>query len=158
MVTLSELYDRYAARLFAYACVLTPSREEAEDVVQECFLRMSRRLERLAGLSNIEAYLLTMVRNEALRYGSRLRLWRRRNGAYEGVRLVEDDPARREDAERVQQAVRALKPEQREVVFLKIWEELTFAEIAEILGISPNTAASRYRYGVEHLRKRLRDE
>ena len=56
---------------------------------------------------------------------------------------------------RIQQAVRELKPEQREVVFLKIWEELTFAEIGRVLDISSNTAASRYRYGVEQLRRRL---
>jgi RNA polymerase sigma-70 factor (ECF subfamily) len=41
----------------------------------------------------------------------------------------------------------------REVVILKVWGELTFAEIAEALDIPANTAASRYRYGLEELRK-----
>ena len=54
MVSLSELYDRYAGRLYAYACVLVPSREEAEDVVQECFLRLARRKGRLAAVENLE--------------------------------------------------------------------------------------------------------
>ena len=53
--------------------------------------------------------------------------------------------------EQIQVAVKHLPPEQAEVVVLKIWEELTFAEIAEILGESPNTAASRYRYALEKL-------
>jgi len=39
---------------------------------------------------------------------------------------------------------------------MKIWNELTFAEIGEALGISQNTAASRYRYGLENLKKTLR--
>jgi len=47
-------------------------------------------------------------------------------------------------------------PDQRAVVHLKLWQALTFEEIAGILDISPNTAASRYRYGVDKLRDRLR--
>ena len=72
--------------------------------------------------------------------------------------MVEDDPARRGEAEPIQQALRELVPEQREVVYLKIWEELTFAEIGKVLDISPNTAASRYRYGVAHLKRGLGHE
>jgi len=49
-----------------------------------------------------------------------------------------------------------LPPEQRAVVHLKLWEGLTFEQIAEMLGISLNTAASRYRYGLDKLRQRLR--
>jgi RNA polymerase sigma factor (sigma-70 family) len=48
-----------------------------------------------------------------------------------------------------------LPKDQREVLVMKIWNELTFAEIAEVLGISQNTAASRYRYGLGALRKTL---
>ena len=46
-----------------------------------------------------------------------------------------------------------LPRDQREVLVMKIWNELTFAEIAEALGISQNTAASRYRYGLAALKK-----
>jgi RNA polymerase sigma-70 factor (ECF subfamily) len=49
-----------------------------------------------------------------------------------------------------------LPEEQRTVVHLKLWEEFTFDEIAAALGISANTAASRYRYGIDKLRARLR--
>ncbi len=52
-------------------------------------------------------------------------------------------------------AVERLPNEQREVVILKIWNELTFAEIAGILEISQNTAASRYRYALGALKKTL---
>jgi RNA polymerase sigma-70 factor (ECF subfamily) len=64
-----------------------------------------------------------------------------------------------EDAERgqyVQQALEKLTPAYREVVLLKIWGELTFSEIAQALEIPPNTAASRYRYGLELLRQLTR--
>ena len=57
--------------------------------------------------------------------------------------------------EQVQAAVKRLPPEQAEVVVLKIWEEMTFAEIAEVLGESLNTTASRYRYALEKLSRSL---
>ena len=53
-------------------------------------------------------------------------------------------------------AVERLSRDQREVLVMKIWNELTFAEIAETLGISQNTAASRYRYALGALKKILR--
>jgi len=53
-------------------------------------------------------------------------------------------------------ALGELPPDQRVVVHLKLWEELTFEQIATVLEIPPNTAASRYRYGLDKLRARLR--
>jgi RNA polymerase sigma-70 factor (ECF subfamily) len=53
-------------------------------------------------------------------------------------------------------ALSELPEEQRAVLHLKLWEGLTFEEIAAALDISPNTAASRYRYGLDKLRDRLR--
>jgi RNA polymerase sigma-70 factor (ECF subfamily) len=53
----------------------------------------------------------------------------------------------------IQNAMSRLPDMHREVITLKVWGELTFAEIADVLGIPPNTAASRYRYGLADLRK-----
>ena len=53
-------------------------------------------------------------------------------------------------------ALRELPPEQRAVAHLKLWEGLTFEQIADLLGIPLNTAASRYRYALDKLRQRLR--
>jgi len=57
----------------------------------------------------------------------------------------------------LEQALQSLPPEQREVIALKVDAGLTFAEIGVSLGISPNTAASRYRYALEKLRSALRE-
>ena len=158
--SLALLYDRYAGRLYAYACVLAPSPTEAEDIVQDCFMRIVQHKGRLAKVADMKAYLLRILRNEALRRRSRDRAWQQRREAAGTVRLYydsNDTVADREEAERIRQAMRALSGEQREVVFLKIWEELTFAEIGRVLGIPPNTAASRYRYGLAHLRRHMGD-
>lgn len=64
---------------------------------------------------------------------------------------AEDD----EDAEQLRQAVNELGEKLREVITLKIWGGLTFAQIAETMAISPNTAASRYRYALEQLERNL---
>jgi RNA polymerase sigma-70 factor, ECF subfamily len=60
------------------------------------------------------------------------------------------------DAE-LEQAVKALSPIYREVVVLKVWSGLTFQQVAETLGIPLNTAASRYRYALDHLRAALKE-
>ena len=58
----------------------------------------------------------------------------------------------------LQVALAALPGKFREVITLKIWGDLTFAQIGETLQISPNTAASRYRYGMDALRAQLQHE
>ena len=58
--------------------------------------------------------------------------------------------------ERINLALFNLPVEQREVVTLKIWEDFTFREISQVLKVSPDTCASRYRYGLEKLRMELR--
>ncbi len=66
------------------------------------------------------------------------------------------EPAAGEDEQRLlEAAIGALPIEQREVLTLKIWGELTFAEIGEALSIPANTAASRYRYALSALRKSM---
>ncbi|HXC99497.1 MAG TPA: sigma-70 family RNA polymerase sigma factor, partial [Verrucomicrobiae bacterium] len=66
------------------------------------------------------------------------------------------DPDEQAFREMLAQALGELPADQRAVLHLKLWEGLTFEQIAEALDISPNTAASRYRYGLDKLRDRLR--
>lgn len=60
-----------------------------------------------------------------------------------------------EESDILREAVDSLGEKLREVVTLKIWGGLTFKEIAETMAISPNTAASRYRYALEQLERKL---
>ena len=62
----------------------------------------------------------------------------------------------REMSQSIQCALQQIPAEQREVITLRVWGGLTFAEIAHALGLSVNTAASRYRYGLDTLRKLTR--
>ena len=160
-ITLADLYERYAPSLYAYARLLSRSPAEAEDVVQSWFVRLAVQLDRLAEVENQRGYVLTVCRNEAFRNRSRWRRWWDGDLACGTVQFEETEsgaPPEPENHDAISRAVAALPPEQREVVFLKVWQEMTFAEIAELLGISPNTAASRYRYGLEKLKGLLEHE
>jgi RNA polymerase sigma-70 factor (ECF subfamily) len=127
----------------------------AEDAVQQAFTRLLAR-GRMDDLESAQAYLRVMVRNEAYRLLARRR----------PAQMVEDTPApllepaddaieRGEEQAQLEAALRQLSPEQREVVHMKVYEQLTFAQIGTGLGIPQNTAASRYRYAIEHLRELL---
>ncbi len=153
---LEQLFDRAAPRLLRYGLTLVRRREDAEDAVQAALVRLTRSPQVLAAVQFPWAYLLRMVRNEALRILARRRpvlaLWDDLTGRTTGPNAVE---LAERDAE-VQTALRRLPADQAEVVILKIWEGMTFQEIATVTGESLNTVASRYRYALTKLQSTLR--
>ena len=144
------LYDAKAAELILYGRALGLSHAEAEDVVQETFLAL---MEKPCAPQQPEHYCLRSFRNRALNY--RRSLWRRLKRELEAHRWFEKSPAE-SPAERVaMRSLAALPVEQREVIVLKFWHRCTFEEIGELLGISPNTAAGRYRYGLQKIKLQM---
>jgi RNA polymerase sigma-70 factor (ECF subfamily) len=75
--------------------------------------------------------------------------------ADEAVAPVERSASDNFDWQRLQQAIQLLPDEQREVVTLKIDGELTFAQIAQVVGVGISTASSRYHYALQKLRNSL---
>src|SRR5687768_10481467 len=147
---LGALYDRHAAGLYRYAVMILADTEAAADAVQQVFTRLvDPRLRR----PDVEAnYLRRAIRNECF---SMLRDRHRRQPAADSHEILEsmaapDDAL--EDRLAIQAALLALRADQREVIHLKIFEGLTFLEIAELTDESINTIASRYRYALEKLR------
>jgi RNA polymerase sigma-70 factor (ECF subfamily) len=149
---LKELYDAHGAALFRYALMILADRSEAEDVVQQVFVSALRVARDVA--TPLE-YLRRATRNEC--YSALRRRRRERDRAAEDGLLEAQAAEAVDEDERLalSRALAALTPEQREVVHLKVFEDLTFPEMAALLGISANTAASRYRYALAHLRKAL---
>lgn len=149
-------FQRYGPRLLLCARQWTRSLADAEDVVQDAFVRFWRRQRSLGG--EPLALLLTSVRRAAF---DRARREQRRTAREQQAEAGEDaplfEPLAEGDERRagIEAALRRLPAEQREVLALKIWGELTFEEIAGRLEISPNTAASRYRYALAALRREL---
>src|SRR5205814_6906694 len=135
-----------------------PSRADAEDVVQEAFIRFWRSRGTVA---DPVASLFACVKHCALDWQrSRRRQLRREEQAArpEAEPLFVGSSECGERRAAIEDALRELPADQAEVLVLKIWGELTFPQIAEALDISPNTAASRYRYAIVKLRETLAEE
>jgi len=155
---IESLFDRYARELMGYARALLRDEHGAEDALQETFVRLAARPERLQEVENKRAYLYKMIRNEAFRLAQKDRRHLERLETYRDVCLIKptnDARSRAEEVEELDRALQALPEEQREVVFLKCVEGFTFAEMAELLEIPQNTASSRYRYGLQKLRDKM---
>lgn len=161
-VDLARLYDDHAQSLFGLALNVTRREADARDVLQDVFRRLATRPELLDGVDNPRAFLLRLAHNQAID------LLRRQN-TREKFATNSAEPtssghpfaaSQRADEEgfrrALAKALAGLPPEQRAVVHLKLWEEATFEEIADVLEISPNTVASRYRYALDKLRGVLR--
>ena len=156
-IALDWIWDAYATRLLAFATALLCSRHDAEEILQTVFVKIAQNRDRLAAARSLKAYLFTMARNEAMT------LARRRGRIEIAVDPAEfgllpadtPEPPPPEEAEAAARPLAALPEKQRAVIVLKIFEDLTFDQIAASLKISLNTAASRYRYGIDKLRKRL---
>jgi len=148
-----RLYDAKAAGLILYGRALGLSHGEAEDVLQETFVALLRLKERPI---EPERYCVRSYRNAALNY--QRSLWRRLTRELESHRWFERAPDESAEERAAMRQLAELPPLQREVIVLKIWNRCTFEEIGELLDISPNTAAGRYRYGLEKLRDSLKGE
>ena len=148
---LESLYREKAAGLILYGRALGLSHQESEDVLQETFLAL---IALDTTPANPVGYCLTAFRNRALNY--RRGLWRRLARELVSQAWFEKDEANDTQEQALMATLATLPCDQREAIVLKIWHAYTFEEIGELAGISPNTAAGRYRYGIEKLRNSLR--
>ena len=148
-----RLYRAKAPELILYGRALGLSHAEAEDVLQETFVALMGRVE---PPNQPEHYCVRSFRNRALNY--RRSLWRRLTRELESKRWFERSPGDSPAERAAMRALATLPQDQREAIVLKIWHEHTFDEIGELLGISPNTAAGRYRYGLQKLRAQLKGQ
>jgi RNA polymerase sigma-70 factor (ECF subfamily) len=154
---LEELYERHGESLYRYLAFRLGSAEDAEDVLQEAFSRFARYDLRWRLVRNPQAFVFRVARNEANRFLKR-KLGRREGermiaagglGAFAAAFAAPEEPSLALLLRRAGE----LPAEQKEAVYLKVFDGLTFKEIAAVCGISSNTAASRYRYGIEKLRQ-----
>ena len=157
---LERLYDEHAPALFAFLLNLTRNEADTRDIMQELFVKLARHPTLLHGVRDERAFLLRLSHNAAI---DSMRRSNTRDKNHEQL-AADTVSAFAPSADSDEQAFRLaltdalweLPPEQRAVVHLKLWEGLTFEAIAEALDLPPNTAASRYRYGIDKLRQRLR--
>jgi RNA polymerase sigma-70 factor, ECF subfamily len=146
-----KFYAAKAPGLVLYGRALGLGHGEAEDVLHETFLAMMRLPEFPREAGN---YFVRSFRNRALNF--KRSLLRRLAREWESSRWFEKSPEESPDARAAVCALSELPLEQREVIVLKIWNRFTFGEIGGLLEISPNTAAGRYRYGLQKLKSQMK--
>lgn len=163
-----EWLDANGSKLLLFARQQTRSIADAEDVLQDSLVKLALKVDEgtfEGGQPGWMPYVYTAIRRSAIDLGRKNDRRSKREDKSVTDTLVEqgefDDPwfamgdSGSEMGQQVQAALKEISPNFAEVIQLKIWGERTFAEIGQILGISQNTAASRYRYGLEGLRKVL---
>ena len=156
---LALIYDTNARAVFAFLLNLTRNDADAGDILHDVFVKVAERPSLLDGVREMRPWLIRMAHRQAIDVV-------RRRGSH--ARAVESSAeemplfAPAEDADgdafraAVAEAMAELPDEQRAVVHLKVWEDMTFSQIADALGLSANTAASRYRYALDKLEALLR--
>jgi RNA polymerase sigma-70 factor (ECF subfamily) len=150
--------DRHGAALVLFARQWVPNRADAEDVVQEAFIRFWRSRDRVAEPT---AYLYASVKHCALDWhrGRDRQSRREEIVARPEAETLFSGPAEQEERRAaIDATLRELPQSQREVLVMTIWGGLSFPQIATALQISANTAASRYRYALAKLREQLAEE
>ena len=159
-LNLERLYDEHSQALFAFLLNFTRSEADTRDLLQEIFIKLARQPALLDAARDERAFLIRLAHNAAIdlmrRRGTRERNYSQLATEGEFIFGNTDDPDEEEFRKALSEALADLPMEQRSVVHLKLWEGLTFEAIAEALEIPPNTAASRFRYGIDKLRARLR--
>jgi RNA polymerase sigma-70 factor (ECF subfamily) len=148
-------------RLLLFARSWAPTREDAEDLVQDAMVRMWHHQADHGGGPPDLPLVFSTIRFCGLNHHRSEKRRRKREESIIYLNDFEDvwlDPALEEDEEAMllREAVTRLSDKLREVVIMKFWGGLTFQQISETLAISPNTAASRYRYALEQLARDVR--
>jgi len=160
----SEIYDRYSARIYNFAFRFLKNAEAAEDATQEVFVKMMKHANQFQGDAKLSTWLFSITANWCRDY-----LRKSDNKAKEAEDVLIQLPTppelspernleRREDELRVQRALSALTPEQREAILLSRYQGLSYAEIAQIAGCSEGAVKTRVFRAMETLKKTLTGE
>lgn len=163
-----EWLEKYVPKLFLFARNQTRTYEDAQDVLQDAIVKLVEKIRVGAFMGGQEAwqpYLYATIRRLAIDLSRKDDRRKRREdnvsadleaGQLEAFHpWFDSNGGDDETRSQLENALKALPEKFSEVIIMKVWGERTFAEIGEALGISQNTAASRYRYGLEALKREL---
>lgn len=166
---LSEIIGRHQSRLYGYILVAVKDSEVANDVFQDTFMKVIRKLKE--GAYNEEGKFIQWVMRIAhnliidhFRRESRVKMVRS-NDEYDIFNLIplfdrnaEDDMIRDQTHQKLRQMVELLPNNQREVLTMRHYQQMSFKEISEETGVSINTALGRMRYALINLRKMMEEQ
>jgi RNA polymerase sigma-70 factor (ECF subfamily) len=158
---LNALYEEFGGKIFKSAIFLTDSREEAEDIVQETFMRSYRSIHRFNGQSTLYTWLYRIFLNVTHdlrrkkyiheRFLSKYRIEQRTDPIEDPINDLDKDAF----TQSLQDALKRQKLKHREIIVLRFFEDLKLQEIAERLNISIGTVKSRLHIALKKLKKSI---
>ena len=151
---LDLIYDHYSSMIYGVIYMKCRNRTEADDLLQKVFLKIVDKRDRLAFTKHLKSYICRLAINEVNDFFRKKKKildvekyqlhQEQRAGVYNTTQF---------EVESLKKALLDLPDDQNQVVTMKIFQNFTFKDIGRLLGISANTAASRYRYALNNLRK-----
>ena len=174
-IAVSRLINNWYERIFNYALKFLGSQELASEVTQKTFISVYKNIYKLEDRSKFKSWVYTIVSNKCKEEFRRKKRWSiisfdqllpkkedEDSPQWEVSRPRETNPEKtfmqNELGGIMNECIAKLPAEQREILIMKEYEGLKFREIAEILKISENTAKSRLYYGLDALRKILKEQ
>lgn len=146
---LNSIIERYYDDIYRFCLYLTGEESDSYDITQEVFLRLIKYISAYKD-KNLKGYLLMIARNMCCTYFGQRKI----TTDIETIEIAEENKQLKlvEDKVLLWKLLQKLPPEQREIVVLRIYEELPFKSIAKLLGCNISTVKSRYRLGIAHMR------
>lgn len=167
---ISELIERHSQRVRSYIGMMVKDDDVADDIFQETFIKAVKVIDegRYTDSGKFLSWVLRIAHNRVLDHFRREKSSRQLNEAEAGYDVLgtlrfsepnaEDNLVRNEIEESVRQLIDLLPEEQQEVVRLRYYSKLSFAEIAEQTEVSINTALGRMRYALINLRRMIKEK
>ena len=153
---LGRIYEKYKTDMLVLAMALLNDKSAAEDVMHDVFLSFVMNIEKFSLTGSLKGYLLTCLANRARNLNKAKHRQCVETAPAEPVSHGSDEPPQsimcNEQLQQLSSAMAELPYDQREVIMLYFQAGMTFRTIGKSLGVSANTAKSRYRYGLDKLR------
>ena len=167
---ISELIERHSVRVRNYIGMMVRNDDVADDIFQETFIKAVKVIDtgRYTDSGKFLSWVLRIAHNRVLDHFRREKASRQINEAEAGYDVIgtmrfseptaEDDIVHGEIEETIRELIALLPNEQQEVVRLRYYDKLSFAEIAEQTDVSINTALGRMRYALINLRRMIQEK
>ncbi len=156
------LIDVFQDRLVRYAFRRLGNLQDAEDAIQKVFVRAYDGRAKKKRVSNVGTYLYKMAANaciDVLRQRKRRQETQLDDFVSNTTPAIEDNAgdniAAQEERQRIESLLCHIPNRQAEILRFRVFDELRFAEIAEIIGCSEATVKSRFRYGIDKIRQKI---
>lgn len=152
---LTQLIERYKKPLWYFINRLLDESEPTEDIFQDTWLTVIRRLHGLREPDSFSTWLYRIARNKVYHHLRKKRVWSELSEDVAAPNKNEDDIVSLEDAAKVHKCLKELRPEHKEVLMLRFLEQMTYQQMAKVLDCNPGTVKSRVYYAKLALKKEL---